>query len=392
MNKKRVLSTLNSVSPHLYHSLVRRVKLTEHKKADNAIRDPLYLDPPQHLTIFPTIKCNLRCGMCWWWGENGIAFKYTSSKEDIIYNELTFKEISSLLEQARIWKSSVGFIGGEIFVRKDMIDLLAFAQNLGIRTGIVTNGTLINQRIAEALSQMDNLEITISIDGTKEIHNKIRGIGAYEKSIQAINKIGKYKQKNKGPSILINTTITPDIVGHLEEMIDDLSSNPYLDLIKIQHLWFTNRSRAELHKQVLNEEFGIKNDPGVNAHIIDGYAFTPEQLDSLGLEIQRLERKKSRVQFRFYPPLIKANIMKYYTDLDYSLRKSCDVAFTDLLIQPDGTVKFCPDEWIANFNIGNIRTSSLETIWKNNLARHFREVLLKRKLFPSCNRCCHINI
>ena len=37
-------------------------------------------------------KCNLRCPMCWWWGENGTAFKDVQSRSSRIFEELSKEE------------------------------------------------------------------------------------------------------------------------------------------------------------------------------------------------------------------------------------------------------------------------------------------------------------
>ena len=392
MNKERLFSQLQIISPKLYHSVARKIKFNQHSAKDNKDYDLNNVGFPSSITILPTLKCNLRCGMCWWWGDRGIAFKYTEEKNPIIYNELTYEEIVNILQYAKSWHSGVMFIGGEIFVRKDMMDILELTKKMNIKVGIVTNGTRLSDENCELLGKLDNLEITISIDGPQKIHDKIRGSGNYARSLRSIESIANAREKNHMPKISTNTTVTPDLLGNLHTLISELQKINGLDLIRIQHLWFTNHTKAEAHKLEIKREFGIDDDPGVEAHIIDGFVFTKEQVNQLNLEIKSVEQERYKVPFRFYPPLIEQKLNSYYFDLDFSLQGSCDVAFTEMLVQPDGTVKFCPDDWIADYKLGNLRDSSLADIWYGEPAKKFREVLLRKRLFPACNRCCHINM
>ena len=47
-----------------------------------------------------TVICNLRCTMCWWWGENGIVFDMIKNKDDMVTKELTTQETFDVIDQA----------------------------------------------------------------------------------------------------------------------------------------------------------------------------------------------------------------------------------------------------------------------------------------------------
>lgn len=142
---------------------------------------------------FPiTYKCNAKCIMCNIWKKyekNGAEDKRTHS------NEITVKDIGDFVKRNKDFLSelrSIGFTGGEAFLRKDIVDVVrVICQELPwIDVGVQTNGLLpelIKEKIKSILSFNPNFKIAVSLDGISETHDEIRGIkGAYEKAIRTI--------------------------------------------------------------------------------------------------------------------------------------------------------------------------------------------------------------
>ena len=88
-----------------------------------------------------TDKCNLKCVHCY-------------QTESSCCSELTFDELKVVADEIDFtlskWKKDgrVAVTGGEPFVRKDVIDLLTYLEQLPHikKLGILTNGTLIKQK------------------------------------------------------------------------------------------------------------------------------------------------------------------------------------------------------------------------------------------------------
>ena len=60
-------------------------------------------------------------------------------------------------------------------------------------------------------------------------------------------------------------------------------------------------------------------------------------------------------------------------------------------MKANGDVMFCPDEWMNDFKLGNVRESGIDAMWNGEKAGKFRKELYRSKLFPACARCCAIN-
>lgn len=138
--------------------------------------------------------CNLHCTHCYWW---------LNRKEN---EELTVSQWSDIIRD-KFKKQHVfivTLVGGEPTLRPDVIEL--FVKEFPKRACIVTNGTL-------PLKKYDDLYFYwISIDGTEEIHDKIRGKGAYASTKRNVM---EYIEKNGGKAWKdIWITMTINSVNH----------------------------------------------------------------------------------------------------------------------------------------------------------------------------------
>ncbi|MBN2121329.1 MAG: radical SAM protein [Candidatus Omnitrophica bacterium] len=121
-----------------------------------------------------TSRCNLRCSFC--------DHELHESKG----KELSTEEIKECMNQfARLGAIAWGITGGEPFLRKDISQIIRHSKQLGFLTNIITNGTLATEsQIAEVSSSLDYL--VTSLEGPKEITDKIRGQGVFDKVVHTI--------------------------------------------------------------------------------------------------------------------------------------------------------------------------------------------------------------
>lgn len=81
--------------------------------------------------------------------------------------------------------------GGEPTSRQDFIEIVELAYSKFIGLSIASNGYLITDELAKSLIRFQNkIVLQISLDGSEENHNRIRGRrDAYAKANNAINAI-----------------------------------------------------------------------------------------------------------------------------------------------------------------------------------------------------------
>jgi radical SAM protein with 4Fe4S-binding SPASM domain len=135
----------------------------------------LALNVPFSVQVDLTYRCNERCVHCY------------LDHDD--HGEMTTAEIKQLLDQmADAGVLILTFSGGEIFVRKDLFELLEYARRLTFWVKLKTNATLIREREAARLRELGVESIQISIYSHQpEVHDAITLVpGSLKRSVDAI--------------------------------------------------------------------------------------------------------------------------------------------------------------------------------------------------------------
>ena len=126
--------------------------------------------------------CNLTCTHCL--NSSGPVDPWLGSLE-------TDKAIRYIKEAVELGIKEIYYTGGEPFLHKDMLLLIAHALEVAPTT-VLTNGTLITDQVADDLAALAHtspysLEIRISIDDVDPDKNdRVRGKGAFAKALRAL--------------------------------------------------------------------------------------------------------------------------------------------------------------------------------------------------------------
>lgn len=87
------------------------------------------------------------------------------------------------------YKGYLNITGGEPLTHPDLFWLLDKAKKLGITTAALTNGTLIGKQEAKKLKSCGVDYVQVSLDGTEEIHDKIRGKGSFSQAVSGLREL-----------------------------------------------------------------------------------------------------------------------------------------------------------------------------------------------------------
>jgi len=100
-----------------------------------------------------TYGCNLRCVHC-----------YNPTHE--AKNELTTEQVLRTLDElAAQGCLRVGFTGGELFTRRDALEIMRYAKSLGLVINILTNATMITPAIADQILALEPYQVDVSVYG-----------------------------------------------------------------------------------------------------------------------------------------------------------------------------------------------------------------------------------
>ncbi len=154
-----------------------------------------------------TTGCNLRCIHC-----------RASATELMSPDDLSTKECLDIVDQLAAYAPFILVLsGGEPLWRRDVFDIARRAVSHGIRVALATNGTLVDEAMADRIKDAGIVRVAISLDGADQgTHDAFRGHdGAYDAAIRGIRHL-----QNLGISTQINTTVSKHNAHQLPEMVE----------------------------------------------------------------------------------------------------------------------------------------------------------------------------
>ncbi len=170
--------------------------------------------------LIATKNCNFACSYCYL-SEALCGENLGDMDEDIARQAIDL--FAYLIERDTVDNPHIIIYGGEPLLNEKLIE---FALNYASRKisncsfSLNTNGTKVNERIAKLLRDKD-VEVSVSIDGPQEIHDKSRvdkgGKGTFLRVIDGYKKLQQHDVK-----VGISCTITPSNVGSLVEVTKTL--------------------------------------------------------------------------------------------------------------------------------------------------------------------------
>jgi radical SAM protein with 4Fe4S-binding SPASM domain len=127
--------------------------------------------PLTYLFWEATLRCNLNCLHC---GSDCVRDDSTQGRE--IAGVLVKRELRSIAESYSPKQCTFAIIGGEPLLRKDIIDVGAYAADLDYNWGITTNGMLLSLHMIKRLKNARLRTISISLDGVEQDHDRLRNL------------------------------------------------------------------------------------------------------------------------------------------------------------------------------------------------------------------------
>src|ERR1700721_1426602 len=136
---------------------------------------------PIQVSIEVTRRCPLECLHCY----NNLPMGDLEAKRRELSKEEHFKLLDELVEMGCFW---LLYTGGEIFARKDFLEIYTYAKKKGFLITLFTNGTIINEQIADYLAEWPPFAIEITLYGrTRETYEALTQIpGSYDRCLRGI--------------------------------------------------------------------------------------------------------------------------------------------------------------------------------------------------------------
>lgn len=169
---------------------------------------------PINGTIEISHRCPLNCSHCY----NNLPMADADARRREMTTEDHCRLLDELVEAGCLW---LLYTGGEIFARRDFLDIYTYAKKKGFLITLFTNGTLVTEAIADYLVEWRPFEIEITLYGaTRETYEKLTRIpGSYDRCLRGIQLLIDRKLPLKLKTV--GVTINKHEVAAMRQMAAD---------------------------------------------------------------------------------------------------------------------------------------------------------------------------
>lgn len=334
--------------------------------------------PINHVLFFPTYRCNLDCSFClsfngYWQVEPGLSLPLAVEPRLSLHPSRPVQEMSTsdIVDRVipQFLESDVQVValsGGEVLVRRDVEIIFRELGKSKLRWCFDSNLMLCTQSIAEAIISSLCDSVLVSLDGTREVHNKLRrNPKAFDKTTEGLQRLLSVRNETRDSkiSIMMNCVLQPGNESTPPDIVR-LAAEYGVDEVQFQLLSereYRQSFSADIAAESMQKAFDIARDFGLPASL---YPVSDPSLENLASWFSR--------------PLRRLQPDEFY--------KSCTYIYNNLRIDPQGNVIPC-----LEYKLGNILEEDLLDIWNGSAYKAFREHLTLNGPFEACLRCCNIS-
>ncbi len=249
------------------------------------------------------------------------------------------------------------FTGGEPTLRDDLPELLLYAQNKGMVTGLISNGRRLKDKeyVAELeKSGLDFVQVTLE-SHRAEVHDAMTSAkGSWKETVEGIQNAVKSQIY-----VSTNTTLSKHNSADFLATVDYIK-NLGVDAFGCNSLIYSGKA-----PQASNE-----------------FALTTDELKALLPKI-RDKAHMLGLKFLWYTPTQYCNFDPVQLGLGV---KSCTAAMINACVGPNGDVYPCQSYFES---LGNILTEPWEKIWQNPLAEKLRK---RGYVEEKCQDCSELGV
>jgi radical SAM protein with 4Fe4S-binding SPASM domain len=298
---------------------------------------------PYRMDLALTYACNENCGHC-----------YVGRPRD--YPQLELEQWKAVID--RCWEAGIPhicFTGGEATLSPHLRPLIEYAEDVGMVTGLLTNGRRLAERdYLDSLLEagLDHIQITIESYDAAVHDTMVCATGAWQETVQGI-----VNSVDADVYLMTNTTLTDLNASGIENTLDFL---------------------ADLGVRSVACNGLIYAGRGVDA----GIGIPEAELEPIMAGVQTVAQEHD-LRLIWYTPTRYCEFNPLEHDLGV---KGCSAARYNMCVEPNGDVLPCQSYFEP---LGNILKDPWQVIWDSALANHLRN----REWLPDeCDGCPDVEV
>src|SRR3954453_4527728 len=329
------------------------------------------VSPPLGYKIVLTYKCNLRCTMCYQWGEVGWCHEEPRASTS---KELEWHIVEKLFSEVSSSHPYFIFIGGEPTLYSRYPDLADLVRRHRCFSITCTNGMSLD-RLSAIADGNPYLTFLVSLDGLEKENDQLRGHGVYSRVTSNLRRMRSLKQP---PYVGVEFTVRPENVAVMYEFCCEMAALG-VDWVIFNPCWFISEKQARAYEEFLSSHFNVEP----KTHL--GYVM-PYPLDKDMFIAQMNKINTTQWPMQVSSLLERAEDIHTYIDEPEKPPGNafCYRQWTRMDITPEGQISPCvlsPDLILAD-----ARTDSVLNIWNSDAFSHFRQVR-RNEILPICAKC-----
>jgi len=367
-----------------------------------------YTNFPKNLLIETTTRCNLRCKQC-----ARLEDKYALADMELD----TFQRLQPLFPHLK----EVALYGhGETFLHKQFFTMLETLKKYAVFVYVTTNGTLINDTTARRLVELQLDRLSFSLDAaTPELFNEIRRGANFEKILENIRRINRFKKlykRDDKPALSIMFCAMKSTIQELPKLVrlaDQLNMTHGIAVLNITEYEAVKGERItrypEVIRQYVNQAHLLAEQLAIPMEITGALQeyVTPVRLtfwDRLWRNYREFQRSFNRRRLFTIKFARMIERFRYWRCSQRNMihsKNPVESPKTSALVQTI-RVKDCRDPWdfmfvnvhgdvrvccVSHRIMGNIHSQTVDEIWNGPAYHEFRQKMLTTHPPEECLSC-----
>ena len=311
-----------------------------------------------------TRRCNLACQHCYMDAEKEASEELSLEEGIRLVDDLAALKIPILI-----------FTGGEPLLSRNFFAYAFHAREIGLRTVISTNGTLITPEAARLMAEAKIRYVGVSMDSiTPQRHDSFRGVaGAWDRALQ-----GMRNARDAGLKTGLRITLTRDNWQDVPALLN-LALEEGIPRFCLYHLVPTGRGAGIAQRDVT---------PDQRRSVIRLLAEAAVELKDRNIEILTTD---SPMDGAYLLELLKGDPRQEQVRKLLTNAGGCSTGVKVANINHKGDVHPC--HFMPHVVVGNVRERSFRDIWIDNPSPELSALReIKSNLKGACGKCDYLDL
>ncbi len=311
---------------------------------------PKVMRSPRTVHLEISSECNLRCHYCYYFDNSAVNYTNLPTNQWLQF----FVELGSLAVM------NVSLAGGEPFLRPDLKELIEGIIQNKMRFNILSNGTLIDDPIAEYIAGTRRCDyVQVSIDGASpKVHDSCRGNGSFVKAVNGIKTLQRH-----GVPVAVRVTLHHHNVRDIANVAGFLLEELGISGFGINSAGYIGSCRKNAGKVLLTNE-----DRQIAMHgLLNLSQKYPGRIAASAGPLY---------EAKYWQKMEAARLNHDLAFPNCGHLTACGCSFNEISVRADGMI--IPCSMLAHMVLGRINRDSLQNVWLNNL--ELNRLRMRRKI------------